>query len=156
VGKVNTAYKALHDYFSEKENTAPSLQEVFDAVCAIRRSKLPNPREIGNAGSFFKNPIVDLEKYKALKEKYPTLPRFTVGINSIKIPAAWLIENLGYKGTTRADANGAKYGVHAKQPLVLVNYGGASGAAILSLAHEIQERVQEKFDIGLEMEVNII
>src|SRR6185503_21321260 len=127
-----------------------SIQAVSQAVMHIRRSKLPDPAQIGNAGSFFKNPTVTEEKLAELKVSYPGMvgyPRPT----GIKLAAGWLIEQCGWKGFRRGDA-----GCHARQALVLVNYGNASGQEIYDLSEEILQSVQAKFGVELEREVNII
>lgn len=128
-----------------------NLHHVRKAVIAIRESKLPDPAVIGNAGSFFKNPVVSREKFIELQHHYPQIPSYKVSEEEIKIPAAWLIEKCGWKGQQKGQA-----GVHDKQPLVLINLGKASGGEILALAKEIQDSVIQKFDINLNMEVNLI
>lgn len=128
-----------------------NLRNIRDAVVNIRKQKLPDPEIIGNAGSFFKNPIISKEKFSNLKDKYPDMPEYVVTENESKIPAAYLIEKCGWKGYRNGDA-----GVHAYQPLVLVNYGNANGDEIIALARKIQESVYEKFDIHIHMEVNIV
>lgn len=127
-----------------------SLQTVRNAVIAIRRSKLPDPTEVGNAGSFFKNPFIDNSLYVKLLEKFPAMPSYSAE-NGVKIPAGWLIEQAGFKGVRR-DA----VGVHPHQALVLVNYGGGTGQQVLQLAQEVVEAVREKFGVTLEMEVNVV
>lgn len=149
-GKLNLAYAALNNYLSEK-NIAPTLQDVYQAVIAIRQSKLPDPNEIGNAGSFFKNPMIDKAHFLALQNEYANIPFFTESENKIKIPAAWLIEQCGFKGQRFGDA-----GVHQHQALVLVNYGHAKGNELLALSERIQTAVKQKFNIELIAEVNIV
>jgi UDP-N-acetylmuramate dehydrogenase len=127
----------------------PDIRDISKAVIHIRQSKLPNPAEIGNCGSFFKNPVVDSRIIPALQEKYPDLKTFPAGEGLTKVPAGWLIEKGGWKGFKRG-----AIGVHAKQALVLVNYGGGTGAEIIALAKEIQADILQKFGISLEMEVN--
>ena len=117
----------------------------------IRSSKLPNPKKIGNCGSFFKNPVISLIKFNDLKQQYPDIPHYPDQLDKIKIPAAWLIDTLGYKGYRNHEA-----GVHPNQALVLVNYGNAKGAEIKKLAQQIRNKVKEKFAINLEFEVNIL
>lgn len=127
-------------------------EAVFDAVCAIRRARLPDPAQLGNAGSFFKNPLLPIRDYELLCEQYPDMPSFkTDNAGQVKIPAAWLIEQAGWKGFRDGDA-----GVHREQALVLVNHGQATGAQIQALAQRIGDSVQEKFAIKLEAEVRIV
>jgi UDP-N-acetylmuramate dehydrogenase len=123
---------------------------VSDAVIQIRQSKLPDPKEIGNAGSFFKNPTIPNSQYEQLKAQYPTLPGYPSS-EGVKVAAGWLIEQAGWKGKRIGDV-----GVHAKQALVLVNYGEGSGEEIKSLSEQIQASVMEKFGIQLQAEVNFI
>lgn len=125
--------------------------QISDAIISIRKSKLPDPDELGNAGSFFKNPIISIDHYNKLKIEFPDLPGYPVNNESIKVPAGWLIEQCGFKGKRIGDA-----GSHAKQALVLVNYGNATGEEILELAEEIQLAVSEKFEINICPEVNIV
>jgi UDP-N-acetylmuramate dehydrogenase len=126
------------------------VADIREAVCRIRRRKLPDPAETGNAGSFFKNPVVTAERLSQLAERFPGLVSFPHGDGS-KLAAAWLIEQCGWKGFRTGDA-----GVHPGQPLVLVNYGNATGTEILDLAHRIIVSVQTKFGVSLEPEVNIL
>ena len=148
---LNTAYGSLTEILKER-GEAPSLQSIFDAVVAIRRSKLPDPAEIGNAGSFFKNPEIPEAHYQALKDTYPEIPLFPAAAPGlVKVPAGWLIEQCGWKGKRIGNC-----GVHARQALVLVNYGGATGAEIKQLATDVQQTVLEKFGIDLSTEVNFI
>jgi UDP-N-acetylmuramate dehydrogenase len=129
----------------------PTARDVSAAVIAIRRRKLPDPAKIGNAGSFFKNPIVTVETFDQLKNSHPTLPHYLASYNRIKLPAGWLIEQAGWKGRTLGRA-----GVHAAHALVLVNLGGASGAEIWTLAQRIQESIFEHFGVHLEPEPVIL
>lgn len=129
------------------ENPTPSA--ISKAVISIRQQKLPDPKMIGNSGSFFKNPVVEKTIFQSLKEKYPDMPFYEVG-DLVKIPAGWLIEQAGFKGKRFGDA-----GVHTKQALVLVNYGNAKGRDILALSAKIQQTVFEIFGIQLLPEVNI-
>jgi UDP-N-acetylmuramate dehydrogenase len=122
---------------------------VSDAVVAIRRSKLPDPAQIGTAGSFFKNPTIPTEQFETLKAAHEQIPGYP-SPQGVKVPAGWLIEQAGWKGYREGDS-----GVHAKQALVLVNHGAASGDQILSLAKRIQADVAEKFGIHIHPEVNI-
>ena len=146
--ELNISYKGL----SEKlEGKIPNIQSIAQAVIEIRSSKLPDPKKIGNCGSFFKNPVISLIKFNDLKQQYPDIPHYPDQLDKIKIPAAWLIDTLGYKGYRNQEA-----GVHPNQALVLVNYGNATGAEIKKLAQQIRNKVKEKFAINLEFEVNIL
>jgi UDP-N-acetylmuramate dehydrogenase len=148
---LKTNYGAIE---SELKNTGvetPTIQDISEAVISIRNSKLPDPKIIGNSGSFFKNPIISASKFRILQSQFQDIPHYTISENSIKIPAAWLIDTAGFKGETFGN-----YGVHSKQALVLVNYGGASGKDILNLSLQIQKAVKLIFDIDLETEVNIL
>ncbi len=129
----------------------PTIADVRDVVCGIRRRKLPDPADAGNAGSFFKNPVLHNGLLTSLRERFPDIPCYPVAQEMVKVPAAWLIEQCGWKGFRSGDA-----GVHPEQPLVLVNYGKADGRQILALAGRIMDSVQEKFGIRLETEVNVI
>ena len=129
--------------------SSPTIQEVAKTIISIRNEKLPDPKNIGNGGSFFKNPVISEKQFKILQKRIPKMPHYRQS-NGIKIPAAWLIEHLGFKGYRKGDA-----GVHHKQALVLVNFGNASGISILSLAKEIEEKVFSTFGISLEREVNV-
>jgi len=149
--KINTSYGAIENTLKEMNITAPSIKDVSDAVISIRQSKLPNPSEIGNAGSFFKNPTIDKIDYEGLKAEYPEIPGYELPKDQVKVPAAWLIDQCGWKGLTRG-----KIGVHKNQALVLVNYGGGDGQEIKELAIEIKDSVAQKFGIQLHPEVNFI
>ncbi|MDO9477248.1 MAG: UDP-N-acetylmuramate dehydrogenase [Pseudohongiella sp.] len=130
----------------------PGARDVFDAVCAIRRSKLPDPRVLGNAGSFFRNPLVSVSQWQALLLNWPDLPSYASDSPDMrKLPAAWLIEKAGWKGMRSGDA-----GVHTEQALVLVNHGQATGQQLLALAHQVARSVKALFNITLEPEVNIL
>jgi UDP-N-acetylmuramate dehydrogenase len=144
-------YGAIRDELTLAGITHPTIRDVSDAVIAIRRSKLPDPAEIGNAGSFFKNPEIPIAQYEALKTRYPALPSYDVDATTKKIPAGWLIEQAGWKGKRMG-----QHGVHARQALVLVNYGGANGKDILALSDAIMADIHEKFGIALEREVNVV
>jgi len=128
----------------------PTLSAVRDIIIKIRSSKLPDPGQLGNAGSFFMNPVITADEYARLKEQFPAMPSFSMD-GAFKIPGAWLIEQCGFKGKRFGDA-----GVHVNQPLVLVNYGSATGGDILKLAEKIIKSVKKKFGILLEKEVNIV
>ncbi len=130
----------------------PTPAQVYDAICKIRTSKLPNPAEIGNAGSFFKNPEIDFSHFQKLQEKFSQIPNYpTANPQKIKIPAGWLIEQAGWKGKKLGNV-----GVHDKQALVLVNYGEGTGKEIWTLAQEIQKSVWEKFEVKIVPEVNVV
>jgi UDP-N-acetylmuramate dehydrogenase len=149
--RFNTSYGAIADVLKEKNVQKVSVRAISDAVIDIRKKKLPDPDFIGNAGSFFKNPSITPEVYEALRKNFPAVPSFPGENNLIKIPAAWLIEQCGWKGKTLENI-----GVHKHQALVLVNYGGGEGKKIWRLAQDIQVSVQHKFSITLHPEVNII
>ncbi|WP_299525184.1 UDP-N-acetylmuramate dehydrogenase [uncultured Lutibacter sp.] len=146
--KINISYGAISSLLENMEN--PTIKNISDAVVAIRESKLPNPEEIGNSGSFFKNPVINQNSFEIIQKKYPEIPHYIVSENEVKIPAGWLIEQCGFKGKRFGDA-----GVHTKQALVLVNYNNATGQEIYSLAKNIQQKVKEIFKIDLDIEVNI-
>ena len=128
-----------------------TAQQLRDVIIDIRQSKLPDPKKVGNAGSFFMNPIVSQEYYKELTASYPAMPYYTVDEAHVKIPAGWLIEQCGWKGRSIG-----RVGVHSKQALVLVNHGGATGEEVLRLCEAIIDDVQQKFEIVLQPEVYII
>jgi UDP-N-acetylmuramate dehydrogenase len=148
--QIKTSYGAIQDTLKEMGKDHPGIKDVSEAVIQIRRSKLPDPAEIGNAGSFFKNPTITLEHFERLKSEYPNIPGYP-GQDTVKVPAAWLIEQTGWKGKRFGSI-----GVHAKQPLVLVNYGGGEGKDIVKLSQDIQASVNEKFGITLQPEVNFV
>jgi UDP-N-acetylmuramate dehydrogenase len=149
---INTSYGAINKELENQNILNPNIKDVSNAVIAIRKSKLPDPNKIGNAGSFFKNPIIPRTTLTVLKEKYPSIPNYPAGNESVKLAAGWLIEQAGWKGKTFNES----YGVHKNQALVLVNYGNASGNEILNLSNLIIEDVKEKFGVHLEREVNIL
>lgn len=149
--QINTGYGDIKKELELAGITHPSIKDVSNAVIAIRKSKLPDPSQLGNSGSFFKNPIVPLAVYERVKIQYPDLPNYPISESEVKVPAGWLIENAGFKGFRSGDA-----GVHNKQALVLVNYGTATGAEILALSQKIQEHIFSKFGISIEAEVNIV
>lgn len=147
----NTSYGAIRETLQEMNVEEISVKAISDAVIRIRKSKLPDPAVVGNAGSFFKNPSVPLEQFEELKKSFPSVPGFIDQGNMVKIPAGWMIEQCGWKGKKFQDA-----GVHPLQALVLVNYNQANGKEIWDLACNIQSSVHEKFKIKLHPEVNII
>lgn len=149
--QLNISYGAIVDILKEMNIDQPTIFDVSKAVCYIRSTKLPDPKVIGNAGSFFKNPEIIASHFTDLKEKYPDIVSYKTNSDSLKIPAGWLIEKAGWKGKTFEH-----YGVHKNQALVLVNYNNANGDQINQLADEISQSVFDLFKIRLEKEVNII
>jgi UDP-N-acetylmuramate dehydrogenase len=147
----NTSYGAIEEELKNKNITSPTIRDVSNAVIAIRQSKLPDPKVIGNAGSFFKNPEIPNSQFEKLKQTFPTISGYPAHDNKIKIASGWLIEQCGWKGKRIGET-----GMHAKQALVLVNYGNATGEELIAHAKNVQSSVKEKFGVELEMEVNII
>lgn len=147
----NTRYGAIEQELERMGVQDPGIRDVAAAVIHIRRSKLPDPAQTGNAGSFFKNPVIPQEQFETLQQQYPQISGYPSPNNSIKLSAGWLIEQCGWKGYREGDA-----GCHAQQALVLVNHGMATGSEILNLANKISASVQEKFGVVLEKEVNLI
>lgn len=153
---LNLSYKELADELSKFVVVETNARSVFNAVCRIRQRKLPDPRVLGNAGSFFKNPVISKSNFDEIAPKFPEMPSYQTIIGSsdtlyVKLSAGWLIEKCGWKGRRIGDA-----GVSEKHALVLVNYGNASGKDIMDLARQIGESVIEKFGVRLEYEVNVI
>lgn len=146
---LNLVYGSLSEEVSKLGGA--TLKNVRNAVINIRRSKLPDPAIIGNAGSFFKNPVVDMSTAEALRKRYPEMPCYVDSAGGIKLAAGWLIEQCGWKGKRSGDA-----GVHDKQALVIVNYGGASGREIYDLSEEIRKSVWYRFEVELEREVEVV
>lgn len=146
--QTNTSYGAIQEEL--KNIQTPTLKDISNAVIAIRNSKLPNPKEIGNSGSFFKNPIIDIHLFHKLKEQFPNIPSYPVSNTTIKVPAGWLIEQAGFKGKSYGNA-----GIHHKQALVLVNYGNATGNEVHAIALKIQHKIKTDYGIPLEIEVNV-
>ncbi len=144
-------YTSLKQKLEENGIENPGIKEVSDAVIEVRQSKLPDPNEIGNTGSFFKNPVISVFQFDDLKKEYPELPGYAVTEHLVKVPAGWLIDKAGWKGYRKGDA-----GVHEKQALVLVNHGKATGSEIWELAQEIMKSIEEKFNVLLTPEVNIL
>lgn len=148
---LNTSYGNIGQELAKRGITAPTLRDVSDAVIAIRSSKLPDPKVIGNAGSFFKNPVVPVAIADAIRTEYPDVAAYPAGEGYVKLAAGWLIEKAGWKGF-REDG----FGVHKDQALVLVNHGGATGRNIFDLSTRILASIHERFGVELEREVNII
>lgn len=149
--QLNTSYGAIEKELGAMGIKNKTIKDISKAVCNIRNSKLPNPSQIGNAGSFFRNPGVPREKFNTLKKQFPDIVGYDVNTDVVKIAAGWLIEQCGWKGKIYGDA-----GVHKLQALVLVNYGNATGNEILELSQKIMDSVKNKFGVELEREVNII
>ena len=148
---LHTEYGAISSQLLHMKVESPTIQDISNAVITIRQSKLPDPKQIGNSGSFFKNPVVSKTHYETLKTTFPDMPCYPISDVQVKVPAGWLIEHVGFKGKTFEN-----YGVHKKQALVLVNYGDADGKDIFQLAKLIQKMVHRIFDITIETEVNIL
>lgn len=148
---INTSYGAIDVELAKENITNPTIKEVSNAVIAIRQSKLPNPKELGNSGSFFKNPIILKSDYDKIKINHPEMPHYVVSDTEVKVPAGWLIEQAGFKGKRFGDA-----GIHKNQALVLVNYGNATGQEILAVSKNIQQTIYNQFGIHIEAEVNVI
>ncbi len=149
--RLNTSYGAIEAELKARGVTAPGIQHVSDAVIAIRQNKLPDPKVLGNSGSFFKNPVISGQACQMLVSKFPEAPVYKVSDQEWKVAAGWLIEQCGFKGKRFGDA-----GVHSMQALVLVNHGKATGRELLDLANRIKEAVMLKFGVAIEPEVNII
>ena len=149
--KINTAYGDITKELEKNNIVTPNLKEVSNAVIAIRQSKLPDPKDLGNSGSFFKNPIIPKELYEKAHAQFPDMPHYVVSETEVKVPAGWLIEQAGFKGKRFGDA-----GIHKNQALVLVNYGNATGQEIFAVSKDIQATVLNKFGIAIEAEVNVI
>ena len=149
--QLTTSYGAIENELAIQKIKIPTLKNISDAIICIRKSKLPDPKEIGNSGSFFKNPVISKTQFLRLQKENPSIPNYPISETEIKVPAGWLVEQSGFKGKRFGDA-----GVHEKQALVLVNYGSATGIEIFQLAEKIQETVFKKFEIALEIEVNVV
>jgi UDP-N-acetylmuramate dehydrogenase len=149
--KINISYGDIMKELEKNHVTEPAIKDVSNAVIAIRQSKLPDPKELGNSGSFFKNPIITREHFEKVHEQFPHMKYYEISPTEVKVPAGWLIEEAGFKGMRVGDA-----GVHKNQALVLVNYGNATGQEIVNLSKEIQKTIFEKYTIAIEAEVNVI
>ena len=147
---INSEYKPLKNLLNERGIITPTIQDISKLVIEIRTNKLPDPKKIGNCGSFFKNPIISNLRFKNLFKKFNTIPNYKISKNEVKIPAAWLIEECGFKAKIEG-----KTGTHKKHALVIVNNGGASGEEIYKFSQNIKKSVLKKFNILLEEEVNI-
>ena len=149
--KINISYGDISSELAKNNIINPSLKEVSNAVIAIRKSKLPDPKELGNSGSFFKNPILLKTNFEKIHQKFPQMKYYEISETEVKVPAGWLIEQAGFKGKRFGDA-----GIHKNQALVLVNYGNATGQEILDVSATIQKTIYNTFGIHIEAEVNII
>ncbi|HET8803259.1 MAG TPA: UDP-N-acetylmuramate dehydrogenase [Aequorivita sp.] len=148
--KTSISYGDIQKNLAEKSIEIPTIKDISEAIIAIRQSKLPDPKVLGNSGSFFKNPVIDSETFQNFRRNFPEAPFYEVSPTEFKIPAGWLIEKAGFKGQRFGDA-----GVHKNQALVLVNYGNATGKEIWKLAMDIQKKVKEMTGIFIEPEVNV-
>ena len=149
--QLNTSYGAIEQEIESLNITDPTIKDVSNAVIKIRSSKLPDPKKIGNSGSFFKNPIIDYSSFEVIKARFPQIVSYPAENGKIKLAAGWLIDQAGWKGKTIGN-----YGVHKNQALVLVNYGGSSGSDIYDLSEEIIHSIKETYGVDLEREVNIL
>ncbi|WP_162127532.1 UDP-N-acetylmuramate dehydrogenase [Flavobacterium phycosphaerae] len=149
--KINTSYGDITKELEKQNVVTPTLKDVSNAVIAIRQSKLPDPKELGNSGSFFKNPIISKTDFEKVHALHPEIPHYIVSETEVKVPAGWLIEQAGFKGKRFGDA-----GIHKNQALVLVNYGNATGQEILKVSKDIQAAILKEFGITIEAEVNVI
>ena len=148
---IRISYGDITSELAKNNVTNPTLKEVSNAVTAIRKSKLPDPKELGNSGSFFKNPIIPKSEFESIHKKFPEMKFYEISATEVKVPAGWLIEQTGLKGKRFGDA-----GVHINQALVLVNYGNATGQEILDVSTHVQDTVYKTFGIKIEAEVNVI
>ncbi len=148
---LSIAYGAIKNKLEQSHIKNPTIKNISEAVIAIRQAKLPDPKEVGNSGSFFKNPVISTTLFKTLQQNFPEIPAYPISEDAVKVPAGWLIEKAGFKGKRFNN-----YGVHHNQALVLVNYGDATGKDILKLAQLIQNTIKRLFNISIEIEVNIM
>ena len=149
--KLSTNYGAIKNQLKTLQIDTPTIQDISKVVTSIRQSKLPDPKQMGNSGSFFKNPIISISHYNTLKTSFDDIPCYIISKDKVKVPAGWFIEKAGFKGKRFNN-----YGVYNKQALVLVNYGNANGKDIYNLAKLIQKTVKQIFNVTIETEVNII
>ncbi|NBN98288.1 MAG: UDP-N-acetylenolpyruvoylglucosamine reductase, partial [Flavobacteriia bacterium] len=147
---MNTSYGVIEAELSKMNVIEPTIKDVSNAVIRIRQSKLPDPQHLGNAGSFFKNPVVNTEVLASIEAKYSSVPSYPSGVGTVKLAAGWLIEQAGWKGKKMGAV-----GVHELQALVLVNFGGARGSEVFELSQRIVDDVEATFGVRLEREVNI-
>ena len=148
---LHLEYGNIKAYLEQNGIAEPTLQQLHDAICAIRDAKLPDVKQIGSAGSFFKNPVIPTEQFEALQKQYPDIPHYPDAEGMVKVPAGWLIEQAGWKGWRDEHV-----GVYEKQALVLVHFGGGKGDDIVNLSQRIQKSVEEKFGIQISPEVNFV
>ena len=149
--ELNSSYKILEEFLSEKKITNPTIKDISSAVASIRRNRLPDPSKIGNAGSFFKNPVIRKKEYSKLKSEFPEIVSFPSEGDSVKLSAGWMIEKCGWKGKRVGEV-----GTSPDHALIVCNFGKASGAEILEFTMRLKEEVANKFGIKLEEEVNIL
>lgn len=149
--RLPKAWQSVIHYGELASMIKPTAQDVFDKVVAIRSAKLPDPKILGNAGSFFKNPVISQAEFLQIKQKWPALPHYPAGLNQVKLPAAWMIDTLGFKGQTLGGIR-----CHPQQALVLTNLGSGLGHELLTLARNIKQAVAAQFGISLENEVQLI
>lgn len=149
--QLHTSYGDIQQELADRRISDPGIDDLSRVVMAIRQRKLPDPASVGNAGSFFKNPVVSPEKGEEIRKKYPRLPAYSLPDGRIKIPAGWLIDQCGWKGKRVSHT-----GCYAQQALVIVNYGGATGREILNFSRQVAQSVHAKFGIELEPEVNVV
>lgn len=147
---INVQYGDIQAILTQKQIETPTIKDVSDAIIEIRQSKLPDPKVLGNCGSFFKNPVIAMDLFNELRAEFPDIKAFPISETQVKVPAGWLIEKAGWKGKRKGNV-----GVHEKQALVLVHYGNGTGKEIQNLANEIIENIYHLFRIQLEIEVNI-
>ena len=148
---INISYGAIQSVLDDKGVSNPTIKDISDTIITIRQSKLPDPKKVGNAGSFFKNPVISTSLYKKLQTKHSSIPGYPIDGEQIKVPAGWLIEQAGWKGKTIGPI-----GVHKNQALVLVNYGNGNGNEIKKLAYMIKADIFQKFEINISLEVNVL
>ena len=148
---LHLEYGNIKAYLEQNGIESPTLLQLHDAICAIRDTKLPDVKQIGSAGSFFKNPVIEAAQFEAMQKDYPDIPHYPDADGRVKVPAGWLIEQAGWKGWRNEHV-----GVYEKQALVLVHYGGGKGHDIVKLAQKIQASVEAKFGICISPEVNIV